>query len=289
MSEDEPADAFALLADETRVAILRALAESWNEAGFGAAYGLSFSELRERVGVRDSSRFNYHLQRLTGRFVRKTDEGYVFGYPGWRLARAIGRGVHESVETEPVRFESDCYACGADELRARYVNEWAWVTCPDCGVHLTDARMPPEAFASRSPGELRTAIDRRTRRKVGLVLDGVCPRCLGTMEAAPEPYAWGPDELRRINYWCVDCDWEGPPSLAWHVLDHPPVVDFYADRGFDVDAEPYWHVDPIVDDDCESVVSRDPWRFEVAFPYGGDRLTVTLDGDGTPVGIDRPG
>jgi DNA-binding transcriptional ArsR family regulator len=141
-SEDEPADAFALLADETRVAILRALAESWNEAGFGAAYGLSFSELRERVGVRDSSRFNYHLQRLTGRFARKTDEGYVFGY---------------------------------------------------------------------------------------------------------------------------------------------------ADRGFDVDAEPYWHVDPIVDDDCESVISRDPWRFEVAFPYGGDRLTVTLDGDGTAVGIDRPG
>ncbi|MFW5935339.1 MAG: DUF7347 domain-containing protein, partial [Halolamina sp.] len=50
MQEADPTDALAVLADETRVAILRALAE--------ADEPLPFSELRRRADIRDPGRFN---------------------------------------------------------------------------------------------------------------------------------------------------------------------------------------------------------------------------------------
>lgn len=53
-----PEEAFAVLGNEIRVDILRAL---W-EAGEPLAY----SELQERIGVCDSGRFNYHLRKLVG-------------------------------------------------------------------------------------------------------------------------------------------------------------------------------------------------------------------------------
>lgn len=65
-----PSDTFTLLSDETRVDILRELAAA-SESG-----PLRFSELRERAGVADAGRFNYHLKQLRGRLVRKTDGGY---------------------------------------------------------------------------------------------------------------------------------------------------------------------------------------------------------------------
>jgi DNA-binding transcriptional ArsR family regulator len=84
VSEDVlPEEVYALLADETRVAIVRALGE--------VGRPLAFSELRERVGVRDSGRFNYHLQRLVGVFLDCTEEGYVLTDDGERVADSLVR------------------------------------------------------------------------------------------------------------------------------------------------------------------------------------------------------
>lgn len=72
---DDLASVFGLLSDGTRVDIVRALAERrFEESG---RPGLSFSELRNRVGARDAGRFNYHLARLRGSLVEKTAEGYL--------------------------------------------------------------------------------------------------------------------------------------------------------------------------------------------------------------------
>ena len=61
---DETAtDALGALANEHRIAILRVLAD--------ADRPLRFSELRERIDMRDTGRFNYHLTELLGRFVQK--------------------------------------------------------------------------------------------------------------------------------------------------------------------------------------------------------------------------
>ncbi|MCH7660071.1 MAG: helix-turn-helix transcriptional regulator [Euryarchaeota archaeon] len=83
MSEEiPPEEAFALLGNETRVAIIRELGTADDPR--------SFSDLHAAVGVRDSGGFNYHLQKLVGSFVRRTDEGYELSGAGER--------IHESVD-----------------------------------------------------------------------------------------------------------------------------------------------------------------------------------------------
>jgi len=74
----ETAATFSLLSDETRVRIVRALAD--------APDGLRFSELRSRADVRDAGRFNYHLEKLCGRLVEKSGETYVLTAAGADVA-----------------------------------------------------------------------------------------------------------------------------------------------------------------------------------------------------------
>lgn len=57
--------------------------QALGEAGFGES--LSFTELRERVGVRQGAQFNYHLDKLVGHFVTKTDGGYSLRPTGHRV------------------------------------------------------------------------------------------------------------------------------------------------------------------------------------------------------------
>ncbi|APW96600.1 transcriptional regulator [Halobiforma lacisalsi AJ5] len=117
MSEelDDPTDALEALGDETRLAILRTLAE--------ADEPLPFSELRDRVGVRDSGRFNYHLSRLCEYFVRERTDGYELGHAGTRLIAtadaattdAAMAGAEGTDGTEPAAESNDgCPVCGEE-------------------------------------------------------------------------------------------------------------------------------------------------------------------------------
>jgi len=74
---------FDLLSDETRAETVATLA--------AAGEGLCFSDLRRRVGARDSGRFNYHLGRLRGRLVEKRGDRYVLTERGERAAAAVER------------------------------------------------------------------------------------------------------------------------------------------------------------------------------------------------------
>jgi DNA-binding transcriptional ArsR family regulator len=106
----DPTDALSVLADETRLAILRALADADDP--------LSFSRLRDRAGVSDSGRFSYHLRQLCEYFVRETPDGYELGHAGARVidaSKAAGgdpvdpaSAVDASTGECPVCGESDC-------------------------------------------------------------------------------------------------------------------------------------------------------------------------------------
>lgn len=80
-AETEPTQVFRLLSDETRLAIVTALAD--------AAEPVCFSTLRGRVGAADSGRFNYHLGKLRGTLVTKRADGYVLTPAGERAARGL--------------------------------------------------------------------------------------------------------------------------------------------------------------------------------------------------------
>jgi len=91
-SDETLSETLALLGDERRVAILRELAAAG--AVPDSTVTISFSELLDRVGIRDSGQFNYHLGRLRGRFVDRTDDGYRLTSTG----AALGETILGSVE-----------------------------------------------------------------------------------------------------------------------------------------------------------------------------------------------
>ncbi|NHX36536.1 helix-turn-helix transcriptional regulator [Halolamina sp. R1-12] len=114
VQEADPTDALAVLGDETRIAILRALAE--------AEEPLPFSELRRRADVRDPGRFNYHLSKLREYFVREEDGGYALREAGSRVVAAAGvvPGPTTSVDDAPqpdagTDNADGCPVCGEED------------------------------------------------------------------------------------------------------------------------------------------------------------------------------
>ena len=86
---------FSLLADENRLRILRALYES---SGPDGETGLSFSTLRREAEFRDSGKFNYHLNRLRGPLIEKTDSCYRLTPHGINLIGALSEDTVEETE-----------------------------------------------------------------------------------------------------------------------------------------------------------------------------------------------
>ncbi|MEF8887809.1 MAG: winged helix-turn-helix domain-containing protein [Haloarculaceae archaeon] len=109
--DGEPSDALAVLAEETRVRILRTLAETEG--------AMAFSELRRAVGVADAGRFNYHLSRVCEHFVRETESGYELDRAGARLVTAADVDVagQEPEATDAVEPDpgEPCPVCGESE------------------------------------------------------------------------------------------------------------------------------------------------------------------------------
>ena len=96
----ETTEAFGLLANETRLAIMLALWEAYDPHAEDNAVG--FTELRGRVGIRQGAQFNYHLDKLVGVFVDSTDGGYRLRPVGLNLVQTLiaGTGQGGNVPTD---------------------------------------------------------------------------------------------------------------------------------------------------------------------------------------------
>lgn len=151
MDELEPHAAFAKLADETRVEILTAVAAAGRErSDLDDVPTLSFSEIYDRVDVSNSSRFAYHLEQLTGTFLRKTDEGYTFTYAGERVVRTVLSGAYSEPATfDPIGVDGVCPACRERRLRARPEEVTFRIRCEACGQGIASYPLTPGLVAER--------------------------------------------------------------------------------------------------------------------------------------------
>jgi DNA-binding transcriptional ArsR family regulator len=286
--EGDPAAAFEALADETRVAILDALAEHRREKDSDpdADTGLSFSELRRAVGAEDSGGFNYHLDRLRDRFVYQDDDGYHLTYAGVSVVAAIRSGTYGEVERDPRPVEGSCPFCDAN-LTARYRHAHLRVTCEnDHTVFGTD--LPPGVVADRSLEAVIYLGTRRVYHALELGRDGVCVRCYGPAEHSLDTATAFADESIRV--FRAQCDWCGTRvagGVTWCVLTHPAVVAFHHEHGVDLRNRFPWTLDLYHDEDAVTELSADPLRLRVDAHLGGDELRVTLDEDGAVLDAER--
>lgn len=305
-------DAFALLADETRLAILLAL---WEEHDPDADDNtVSFSTISDRVNYDDPGNLRYHLEKLRAQFVRQLPDGagYELRLSGLKLVRAViaGAGVTEAA-VDRTEIAQDCLIC--DEPTAiSYRDGHVYWTCTECeGVapgrteiegFLGATPFDPAGLEDRTPEEIRIASLAVERRDIQSMFDGFCPDCSGSVNSrlvhCRTHSSDGNCEHcgRKFAVWaqfrCRVCKraWSLSPKTL--VLFHPSVVAFYYDHGLSV----RMHADHLdrarriltqMHDHEMDVVATSPPRVAVTATMDDETIRLTLDETVDVVDVDR--
>ncbi|WP_227131196.1 winged helix-turn-helix domain-containing protein [Halorubellus salinus] len=278
-----PEETFALLGDDTRIGILRALGETPEDAR-------SFSDLRERVGTEDSGRFNYHLRKLVGSFVRKTDDGYELTYAGRQIVGAMYAGTYTAnASVDAIAVPGECPVCDG-ALEAAYAEETATLSCSECEEWFNEFSFPPGSLDQFDADELPMAFDRWMSHVVDGVLDGFCHICAGrttgrlVLDDDDRPFATYP---AHVEFTCGRCGGAVRTAPVTPVFMHPATRGFLFDHGFDVSELPSWVVWSALDLPAVEVVSREPVRVEVTVAAGDERLVATVDADASVDDVHR--
>lgn len=273
-----PDEAFELLGHELRLTILRTL----NDAGAP----LSFSELRDTVDVRDSGRFNYHLEKLVGNFVRKTDEGYRLTRAGQRVVGAVLSGGYTHVhDAKPVSMETSCRSCDS-KMEARFDEETVTIACSSCDLVFTDPSIPPAAMEGWDRRDVPGVVHRWMRRLLVSSDLGLCPYCDGRVvrsvylagdHGAPEWFEPGTTDFEAtVVFDCHRC------AMHWHAmveiaaLAHPAVVGFHYEHGIDLRQTPEWALDWFAGPQAE-VTNQEPFRIDLPIRLDDETRRFVFD------------
>ncbi|MFC3957472.1 helix-turn-helix domain-containing protein [Halovivax cerinus] len=301
--ELDPAEAFTTLGNETRLDVLRALWEA-DEA-------MRYTSLRREVAPDDRGNFGYHLSKLTGHFVQKSNDGYELRLAGEQVVRAVIAGTITANPSLPSQtVDDECTFCGAP-VEFQYDDETITVSCTDCeglvGGDLPRGtfihyEFPPGGLAGRDAAEIVDAAHVFYDAKVIPMLRGICPICAGQIESTIE-HCEDHDAIdgelcvaceTRNETWavlrCERCYYTRRVIVWFAALTHPGVISFYYDHGID-ESIPVWklpwerlQIDRHVDVD---VIEREPYLFDISIRIDDDTLSVRMGGDLTVRTIER--
>ncbi|MCU4926022.1 helix-turn-helix domain-containing protein [Halobacteria archaeon AArc-dxtr1] len=305
-----PEEAFAVLGNETRFAIVHTLWDLYepddpaNVVKFAELYdsdaAVPFSELYDRVGYDDTGNFNYHLEKLTDHFVRRTDAGYELTEAGFEVVRAIVAGtVRDCPTVDPTEIDASCPRCDAP-VAIDYGNHHVAVSCSRCpglwqnadgddGVLFTFP-FPPTGLADRTPQEVFHATLAYNLNRVRSFVAGICPDCSGSVDTsldlcrAHEPRDGGGcpvchrRHLIEVAAVCQQCKAVSRGPLAIAVLAHPAVTAFYHDHGIDYRFAS-WATFQRGLTVVEEVIESAPLCVALTAPCEDEELRLILDGD----------
>lgn len=304
-----PTKAFSVLGDETRLEILLVLVKAEDQ--------LAFSELRDRVGVRDSGKFNYHLSQLTGHFVRKGDDGYTIKQTGRRVVEAVLAGA---VTDEPVLdltpIDDPCPVCGTPILVA-YREERVQSYCPECQGHyghtelseysaepakygyLGSLPLPPAGLTGRSAAEIYHAAHIWGTLELLAMSNRVCPRCSAPLSESRRVCkahdatnglcdSCGNKHAVQITLRCTNCFHDQGGALVLAVMAHSDLVAFLATHGLNpVSPASASAHDAALMEYEEDIHSVEPFEASLTFTIDGDALTLTVDDDHSVIDVTR--
>ncbi len=273
-----PKDVFGLLGNETRIAILYALAESPEET-------VPFSVLRDRVGTRDSGRFNYHLGKLAGHFVRKTEDGYELTVAGSGIVGALRAGRYTAdVSIEPIELDDPCPRCEGT-ITAAYEDEHVRMECADCGEWGSRFTFPPGTIEQFDRDVLPETFDRWLKTTVERTVAGFCSNCSGRLDGYLQA---DPDRIEGVaaGFECERCGVVAEMYPSALLLTHPAVIAFYRDHGIDVRSTPSWEIDRRSDRSIDRL-NADPLRIRVEITIDDEAIVATIDETASITSIER--
>lgn len=298
-------DAFKLLSNETRLGILLALWEAYDP--HAEDNSVSYSAIFDRINVRDSGQFTYHLNKLVGQYIEQTSGGYKLRNSGLKIVQTVISGAGLEEETlDPTEIVMSCHRCGA-AVELSYDHEYLYHICTECegntGLNYNEDRpvgtlmrwdFPPSGLAKRSPPEIFVTGVIQALRDFGLLVRGLCPTCTGaveetlsicenhktgTSEACP---SCGTRDKIRVRYLCSVCKYGDSYPVDAVIYDHPAVVAFCYENGieltFDVeDADTCARLWEHIAARDHTLISADPVRIQVTVPGGAEALRLLLD------------
>ncbi|MFB6269115.1 MAG: winged helix-turn-helix domain-containing protein [Halobacterium sp.] len=268
---DAAADAFEVLSDPSRVAILRELAGQFYRHD-GRPVG--FADLRRAVGIDDPGRFNYHLDRLRDQFVVKRDDGYAPTVAGLKAIESAEAGVYTD-DTEPASaaVDYDCPDCGG-RATATYENHYVTVTCDDHG-RLFRTTVPATLYAGDDLDAVVQYAIAEMWRRVDRATDGVCPVCRApaiTVEFRAH------DDAVLADTTCAACYYEETNHVALFALSHPAVQSLASDHGHDLKRRlPREFLDDWTDD--AAFADADRSAVELTVSIGDEDVTLRVRDD----------
>ena len=269
-----PEEVFAVLGNETRIDILRAFVD--------ADGPLTFSQLREAVGMRDSGQFNYHLGKLVGTFVRESEdgEGYEPTLAALQVVGALVAGTYTAeVTVDPIEVDDPCPSCGERPLVVTFEDDQAHLKCTHCEEFRSHYSFPPGTVEQYDRDELPAAFDRWLWTLFQRITAGFCANCAGrlTGELRPE------EEPPRIEWYCDRCGDRANATASTPVLYHAATQGFLYDHGVDPTTTPSWRIASQRDLDVEATAEGATVRLTL----DGDTLTGYVDADGTVTATER--
>lgn len=299
---DRTTEAFTLLANETRLAILLALWEAGELREIGWA-PVPFSELRERVGMPDSGQFNYHLGELEGEFVERIDDGYKLNPTGDNVVMAIiGAIGFEEAAFPATEIDLECPICGAPTAIA-YQDTRLYHLCTECdgnydlddypaGMLANWESISDAALKDRTARAIHSAASLKGYHSYALAAAGVCQNCGGQIDNSlelcenhdPAPGGLCPecdrgDEVASLGV-CGVCKFKLLGPVANAALHHPAVIAFYWEHGLELGHDPHdtgrLSTNKRRNTD-EELLSRNPPRVRVTFNHQGDEIELIYD------------
>lgn len=308
-----PEDAFNALGNESRIGILRILGE--------ADEPLPFTELRKRLGIERGGEFNYHLEKLVGHFVEKTEDGYALQTPGERVLQAVQSGaVTEDPGIETTRLDQACYHCGAPVVMMSGSN--LSVFCINCTANyeipVRDAsetsaldddteeigllggfELPPAGIQGRSGIELLRAGTTWATMEQLLSRADICPRCSAKIDASiqvcetHDPDDGACDECGNRHavmyvHECANCNYARMTQFGRILLAETALLNFFTSHDINPIApdSPMAMRGPLNSYD-EEVVSADPFSARFTFTVDDDSITLTVNEDLAVVDVSR--
>jgi RNase P subunit RPR2 len=275
--EEELDDVFGLVADRTRLEILRALWEARVESDEEEST-VPFSRLRDHVGVEDSGRFNYHLDELVPQFVSQRDEGYTLTHAGTQVIGAAISGVYTNTDAsfEPTPAGacpvSKCdgvmeiaYQSGTIDFGCNICENQYQINAPPILVDAHDLQHNPDVVHKFS----LNVIQKTTR--------GFCHFCSGPLETGLELSEPVDDlDFVHVSHECQECGYVLTTNAMLEVLDHPVVVSALHEAGLDY-REILFEANTDVIETTQQIVQQDPVQIEVGVETIALELTLVLD------------
>jgi hypothetical protein len=276
-------DAFSLLAHDIRLDIVLALLEGW--AGVHTE-PQRYSDLMGAVGMEDSGKFNYHLDRLRGVYVEKVEEGYVPTAAATALYRAVlaHRPTEETTRTQ--ELDETCPNCGGTVVE-RYERSFLSHECADCedwpGATYS---FPANGLRDRTGRERQRAMAYRAGYHIGLARTGQCPFCAGRVQVQFDPQAdWAEQEGSSVELACDTCTWRVVVAVLTPLQFEPPVAAALTRVGVDLPLTGFHDIETGVER-----VSTDPVRRAVTIEADGGAVTALVDDELGIHSVDaRPG